>query len=143
MRSTNDKNDAESVSFSIQKIIEQEIETIRKLLSFLSFEETLQSKETLETKKGVLRERSELYKKLRSIKKDKDLLFEKFFFDHHENIDLALLNDHLQSIQSELDRKQYRQKKTLKILESPARSPMKRASKNKTTVSTIDSQELS
>ena len=73
MRSTNDKNDAESVSFSIQKIIEQEIETIRKLLSFLSFEETLQSKETLETKKGVLRERSELYKKLRSIKKDKDL----------------------------------------------------------------------
>ena len=139
---TNDKNHAENSSFEIQKIIEQEIDALRELLGLFSIEENSFFEQDGESKKQILRQRSEIFKKLRSLKKEKDSFFETFFYETVNNCDLSIQKDHLSSIQSEVDKKQTQSKRNLKP--SPQLKPKFNSQVlPKTIVQTLDHQEES
>jgi hypothetical protein len=138
-----EENDAEKMSLEIQKIIKNEIETLRELLSLLLLEEKLTTETTTESKKVLLRQRSEVYKKLRHIKKEKESLFETFFFETFNDYEVSTLKEHLDSIQGEVNRKQYVSKKSLKSPTPLLKPSFKKTSTPKTTITTIDASEES
>ncbi len=132
-------NHAETSSFQIQKIIQEEIEALRQLLGLISQEETGCFEQESDSKKTILRQRSEIFKKLRNLKKEKEYFFENFFYATIDNCDLSIQKDHLISIQSEVDKKQTRSKRSLKP--SPQLQPkMTKIPQPKTAIQTLDHQ---
>lgn len=129
-------NDAESSTFQIQKIIHQEIETLREFLNILSLESSLEETHT-EEKKDILRQRSEIHKKLRILKQEKENLFENFFFEIIQDYEISILKDHLHSIKAEVERKRTQSKKNLKTPKSLLQH-IKGKSVPKTMVTTIE-----
>ncbi len=106
-------NDEVSSIFQIQKIIHKEIETLREFLDILSLENSLEDCH-VEEKKDILRQRSEIHKKLRSLKEEKENLFENFFFEITQNYEISILKDHLQSIKAEVEKKRTQSKKQVR-----------------------------
>ena len=133
------KNDAENLSLQIQKIIKEEIDTLRELLSFLSLDDGMRETIHTDSKKTFLRQRSELFKKLRQIKKEKESFFENFFFNQLDDLDVSILKDHLTAIKSEIDRKQSSAKRSSDHSSFLVKAHLKKQQKPKSSVTTLES----
>lgn len=139
MNHTNQEtNDADSSTFQIQKIIHQEIEALREFLNIISLENSLEESHTDE-KKDILRQRSEIHKKLRLLRQEKENLFENFFFEITQNYEVSILKDHLQSIKAEVEKKRTQSKKNLKSPKNLLQQ-IKPKAVTKTMVTTLDKE---
>ncbi len=137
-------NHSESKSFKIQEILQEELHVLRELLNLFSIEEHCLESPEVQEKKTLLKQRSEIFKKLRLLKKEKELIYENFFFEQAEDCELSILKDHLDSIRTAVDKKQITLRKTLKSdLLFTQKLEAKSEKKLKTTLKTLDIQEES